>query len=75
VRVYDAIGSDKEHGYILNKIEEERSIHSINYSNDDNNNDYFIGFYTDLQLSSFERTKKVKRYYISQNNSKQHEID
>jgi hypothetical protein len=70
VRVHDITGSDEEHGYILDKVEKKGSIHSINYSNDDDDNNYFIGFYTDFQLSSPERTKKIKRYYISQNDSK-----
>jgi hypothetical protein len=75
IRVHDTTGSDKEHGYILNKIEKEGSIHNINYLNDDDDDSYFIDFYINLQLSSPERTKKIKRYYIFQDDSKQHEID
>jgi hypothetical protein len=75
VRVHDIIGSDEEHGYVLSEIREERSIYNANYSNNNDDDNYFIGFYTDLQLSSPERTKKIKYHHIPQNNSKQHEID
>jgi hypothetical protein len=64
MRVHDTTGSDEEHDYILNEIKEEGSIYNINHLNNDDNNNYFINFYIDLQLLSPERTKKIKYYHI-----------
>jgi hypothetical protein len=88
VRIHNATGSDEpstgamdivrredEHGYVLGEVGEEGNVDSANHPDDDDDDGYLIGSHTDLQLSSPERTKKVKRHRVPQDDSKQHEID